>query len=42
MGFVAILISGIGRALGWLTPEPAGELKPIPIPVRDERPRRRR
>ena len=42
MGFVAVLISGIGRALGWLTPEPAGELKPIPVRVRDERPRRPR
>lgn len=42
MGFVAILISGISRALGWLTPEPAGELKPIPVRVREERPRRRR
>jgi hypothetical protein len=41
MGFVAILINGIGRVLGWLTPEPAGALKPIPIPVRDQRPRRR-
>jgi hypothetical protein len=39
MGLVAILISGIGRAIAWLTPEPL--LKPIPIPVRDRRPRRR-
>lgn len=41
MGFVAILISGIGRAIGWLTPEPSGALKPIAIPVRERRPRRR-
>jgi hypothetical protein len=40
MGLVAILISGVGRALGWLEPEP--ELKPIPVRVRDERPRRPR
>jgi hypothetical protein len=42
MGFVAILISGIGRAIGWLTPEPSGTLQPIPVRVRDRRPRRRR
>lgn len=41
MGFVAILISGIERAIGWLTPEPSGALKPIPVPVRERRPRRR-
>lgn len=41
MGLVAILISGIGRAIAWLTPEPVGTLKPIPIRVRDRRPPRR-
>ncbi|HLZ65334.1 MAG TPA: hypothetical protein VKQ29_03830 [Aliidongia sp.] len=42
MGFVAILVSGIGRVLGWLAPEPSGSLQPIPVRVRDQRPRRRR
>ena len=42
MGFVAILISGIGRTIGWLTPEPSGTLQPIPVRARDRRPRRRR
>lgn len=42
MGILAILISGIGRAIEWATPEPAGELKPIPVRVREERPRRPR
>lgn len=41
MGLVAILISGLERAIGWLTPEPVGILKPIPIRVRDKRPPRR-
>jgi len=41
MGLVAILISGIGRAVGWLMPEPSGALKPVPVRVRDRRPRQR-
>jgi len=41
MGLVAILIGGIGRVIGWLAPEPAGALKPIPVRVRDRRPRQR-
>jgi hypothetical protein len=40
MGLVAILVGGIGRAIAWLTPEPEGELKPIPVRVRERRPRR--
>jgi len=42
MGFVAILIGGIGRAIEWLRPEPAGQLQPIPVRVRDRQQRRRR